>query len=1069
MPKRNDIESILLIGSSPIDNGQACEFDYSGTQACKALKEEGYRVILINSNPATIMTDPGLVDTTYIEPITIDSLCRIINQEKPDALLPTMGGQTALNMVIKLSEERVLEAQGVELIGAKLDSIQKAENREAFRLAMKGIGLDMPGSLIVHSVGEGMSWSRKHSFPLIVRPFFTLGGAEGGIARNPTELGLLIEKGLKISPNREVLVEQSILGWKEFEMEVMRDSKDNLVVVCSIENLDSMGVHTRDSISVAPALTLTDREYQDLRDKSLLVIREIGVDNGCSNVQFAINPEDGKVLVIEMNPRVSSSSALASKATGFPIAKIAAKLAIGYTLDEIPNDITLKTPCCFEPSIDYVVTKMPRFIFEKFPFTKDKLGIQMQSVGETMAIGRTFRESLQKAIRSLELGFGGLDIPDYSGQEENIEDFIESKLSEPNSQRLWYLADAIRRGWSIVSLYELTGIDSWFLNQIKLIVEEESRIRDQELSKLTPLMLKSWKQMGFSDQKLAELLGYSEQKIARVRREWDILPVYKQIDTCAAEFPSETPYYYSTYEDENESLTTENPKVLIIGPGPNRLGQGIEFDYCCVHAVLAAREAGYESIMLNCNPETVSTDYDISDRLYFEPVTFEDVMHVIELERPIGVVVQLGGQTPLKFAKLLDDAGVSLLGTQFENIKRAENRESFARLLNDLKLLHPRNGLALTRDEAGKIARNIGYPVLIRPSYVFEGRSMMVAENQEELMVYLDDVINKSQEHPVLIDQFLGGALEVDVDLISDGENTEIGGILEHIEFAGIHSRDSASVIPPHSLSNKLLGELERQSKLLARSLQVKGLMNIQFAIKGNEIYVLEVNPRASRAVPFVSKSIGHPLAKYATRLMLGTQLEELNFTYYQPDRFSIKENVFPFARFASFNTELGSEIKSIGEVMGRGLNIHEAFLKAKTAALSSDLKQGAVFIGVVDRDNPAMLPIARKLIKAGYPILATTGTYRFLKSTGIKNLEETSMDSEDEKNIHKDLRQGRISLVINTTCPRTRTTEASHMRRMTLMYNIPYCTTIEAAEQMVDALAFFSNGRSFGFHPLPV
>ncbi len=823
MPKRTDIESIMLIGSGPIVIGQACEFDYSGTQACKALKDEGYRVILVNSNPATIMTDPGLVDATYtyIEPITPKTVSRIIAQEKPDALLPTMGGQTALNLAVNLSESGVLEEHGVELIGASLDSIQKAENRESFRKAMKHIGISMPESFIVHSVEEGMTWSRTQSFPLIIRPSFTLGGAGGGIARKPEELGKMIERGLEASPFREVLLEQSVLGWKEFEMEVMRDSQDNSVIVCSIENLDPMGVHTGDSITIAPALTLTDLEYQELRDKSLEVMREIGVNSGGSNVQFAINPKDGEILVIEMNPRVSRSSALASKATGFPIAKIAAKLAVGYTLDEIPNDITQKTPSCFEPSIDYIVTKIPRFTFEKFPFSQDKLGTQMQSVGEAMAIGRTFQESLQKAIRSLELDFCGLDLPKIHASEnpdsgsslatpetksdlnsnskkktqKNSSSFIpdhwlKEKLEQPNSQRIWYLAE--KRG---------------------------------------------------------ELLNCSEKKIARFRKEWSILPVFKQIDTCAAEFPSETPYYYSTYAEENESLTTEQPKVLIIGSGPNRIGQGIEFDYCCVHAVMAAKEAGYEAIMLNCNPETVSTDYDISDRLYFEPVTFEDVMHVIELERPIGVIVQLGGQTPLKLAKKLSEAGITLLGTPYRSIDIAENRESFANLLKDLNLLQPKNGLANSQQEASEISRQLGFPLLIRPSYVLGGRAMMVAETEEELQHFFEEALRVSPEHPVLLDEFVKDAVEVDVDLLADGENSELGGILEHIESAGVHSGDSACVFPPHSLSEKTLLELERQAKLLAKNLKVRGLMNIQFAVRDSEIFIIEANPRASRTV----------------------------------------------------------------------------------------------------------------------------------------------------------------------------------------------------------------------------
>ena len=1100
MPKRTDIESIMLIGSGPIVIGQACEFDYSGTQACKALKDEGYRVILVNSNPATIMTDPGLVDATYIEPITPKTVSRIIAQEKPDALLPTMGGQTALNLAVNLSESGVLEEHGVELIGASLDSIQKAENRESFRKAMKHIGISMPESFIVHSVEEGMTWSRTQSFPLIIRPSFTLGGAGGGIARKPEELGKMIERGLEASPFREVLLEQSVLGWKEFEMEVMRDSQDNSVIVCSIENLDPMGVHTGDSITIAPALTLTDLEYQELRDKSLEVMREIGVNSGGSNVQFAINPKDGEILVIEMNPRVSRSSALASKATGFPIAKIAAKLAVGYTLDEIPNDITQKTPSCFEPSIDYIVTKIPRFTFEKFPFSQDKLGTQMQSVGEAMAIGRTFQESLQKAIRSLELDFSGLDLPKIHASEnpdsgaslatpetkpdlssnskkktqKNSSSFIpdhwlKEKLEQPNSQRIWYLAEAMRRDWSNADLHHITQIDPWFLVQIRELVDEEEKIRETNLETLTPPVLKNWKQLGFSDQKLGELLNCSEKKIARFRKEWSILPVFKQIDTCAAEFPSETPYYYSTYAEENESLTTEQPKVLIIGSGPNRIGQGIEFDYCCVHAVMAAKEAGYEAIMLNCNPETVSTDYDISDRLYFEPVTFEDVMHVIELERPIGVIVQLGGQTPLKLAKKLSEAGITLLGTPYRSIDIAENRESFANLLKDLNLLQPKNGLANSQQEASEISRQLGFPLLIRPSYVLGGRAMMVAETEEELQHFFEEALRVSPEHPVLLDEFVKDAVEVDVDLLADGENSELGGILEHIESAGVHSGDSACVFPPHSLSEKTLLELERQAKLLAKNLKVRGLMNIQFAVRDSEIFIIEANPRASRTVPFVSKSIGHPLAKYATRLMLGEKLSDLNYKYQPPDFFSIKETVFPFLKFAGTDTELGPEMKSTGEVMGRGMSVEEAYLKAQIAALNSDLKKAHVFIGVQDKDKSAIIDVAKQFESAGFSIFATPGTYRVLKANGISDLHPTSMNIEDPGNVHVHIRTGRVSLVINTTRPRKRIIDTNHIRRMTLMYNIPYCTTIQAAKQMAESIKFFSGNEEFSYNPLTV
>ena len=880
MPKRSDIKTVLLIGSGPIVIGQACEFDYSGTQACKALKEEGYRVVLINSNPATIMTDPGLVDATYVEPITLKTLESIIEQEKPDVILPTMGGQTALNMAIQLHEQGVLKRFGVELIGASIDAINKAENRELFREAMKKIGVEMPTSTIVHSLDEVSTLAEAHPFPFIIRPSFTLGGAGGGIARNLEELTSIVSRGLALSPTNEVLVEQSIIGWKEYELEVMRDHKDNVVIICSIENLDPMGVHTGDSITVAPAQTLTDWEYQNLRDMSIKIMREIGVDTGGSNVQFAVNPVDGKILVIEMNPRVSRSSALASKATGFPIAKIATKLAIGYTLDEIPNDITKKTPASFEPSIDYVVTKIPRFAFEKFPMSENRLGTQMQSVGEVMAIGRTFRESFQKALRSLETGHTGLNPPDYADDYKTPEEILDEQLQTVSSNRIWYVADAMRLGWTDEALYRLTGIDPWFLWQIRSLVEEEEVILQSDISEISPVKLRNWKRLGFSDQRIAELLKVAERRIYNMRYEWNVLPVFKQVDTCAAEFASETPYYYSTYGEENESLPTETAKVLILGSGPNRIGQGIEFDYCCVHAARAVQELGYEAIMLNCNPETVSTDYDTSDRLYFEPITFEDVMHVIDLERPIGVIVQLGGQTPLKLAKQLNDAGIRLLGTPFESIDRAEDREKFAAMLKKLKLKQPRNGLARSLQDAEKIAAKISYPILVRPSYVLGGRAMMVAESKIQLAEYFKEAIQISPEHPVLIDQFLQGAVEIDMDLLGDGINSELGGILEHVERAGIHSGDSACILPPQNLTSDVLRRLEEQGKALAKELQVKGLMNIQFAVKDDEIFLIEVNPRSSRTVPFVSKAIGHPLAKYATWLMLGLNLNCFLFSF---------------------------------------------------------------------------------------------------------------------------------------------------------------------------------------------
>ena len=1069
MPKRTDIKTVLLIGSGPIVIGQACEFDYSGTQACKALKEEGYRVVLINSNPATIMTDPGLVDATYIEPITISALESIIEQEKPDVILPTMGGQTALNMAIKLHEHGVLKKYGVELIGASIEAINKAENRELFLKAMDKIGLGMPKSSIVHSLEEVKILTETHPFPFIIRPSFTLGGAGGGIAHTYDELARIVSHGLAVSPTNEVLVEQSIIGWKEYELEVMRDHKDNVVIICSIENLDPMGVHTGDSITVAPAQTLTDWEYQNLRDMSIKIMREIGVDTGGSNVQFAVNPVDGEILVIEMNPRVSRSSALASKATGFPIAKIAAKLAIGYTLDEIPNDITKKTPASFEPSIDYVVTKIPRFAFEKFSMTDDRLGTQMQSVGEIMAIGRTFRESFQKALRSLETGHTGLNAPDYDDDYKTTEEILEEQLQTVGSTRIWYVADAMRQGWTDEGLFEQTGIDPWFLWQIRSLIEEEQLILKTELSEISPVKLRKWKRLGFSDQRIAELLNVTESRIHNMRYEWNVLPVFKQVDTCAAEFESETPYYYSTYDEENESLPTEKAKVLILGSGPNRIGQGIEFDYCCVHASWAVRELGYESIMLNCNPETVSTDYDTSNRLYFEPITFEDVMHVIDLEQPLGVIVQLGGQTPLKLAQQLNDAGVRLFGTPFESIDRAEDREKFAKMLKKLKLKQPRNGMARSLKDAEKIAEKIGYPILVRPSYVLGGRAMMVAESAKELGEYFKEAIKVSPEHPVLIDQFLQGAVEIDMDLLGDGKNFELGGILEHVERAGIHSGDSACIIPPQNLTSTMLCRLEEQGKALAKELSVKGLMNIQFAVKDNEIFLIEVNPRASRTVPFVSKAIGHPLAKYATWLMLGLNLSEIDFSYEAPQTVSVKETVFPFVSFSGADTELGPEMKSTGEVMGRGKNLEEAFIKAQIAAYQSEIKEGCVFIGVTDQDKQEMIPAAFEFQQAGRKILATAGTFKVLQKAGVTNLEKTSLDRKEAGNIFEYLERNEVALIVNTTRSRKRSIDSTHIRRVALLHNLPYFTTVEGTLNLARALVANDSGKNLSYQPLPL
>ena len=1067
MPRRNDISSILLIGSGPIVIGQACEFDYSGTQACKALKEEGFRVILVNSNPATIMTDPGLVDATYIEPIRLPVLERIISQERPDALLPTMGGQTALNMAMKLDEAGILKKYEVELIGADIEAIQKAENRELFRASMEKLGIPMPMSRVVHSVAEALDVAEQIEYPLIIRPSFTLGGEGGGVATDQEELIQIATNGLSASPTQEILVEQSILGWKEFEMEVMRDHSDNCVIICSIENFDPMGVHTGDSITVAPSQTLTDVEYQQLRDMSFQIMREIGVDTGGSNVQFAVNPRDGQVMVIEMNPRVSRSSALASKATGFPIAKIAAKLAVGYTLDEIPNDITKKTPASFEPSIDYVVTKIPRFTFEKFPLSDPRLGTQMKSVGEAMAIGSTFRESLQKALRSLETGHIGLD-PQIYPKDRDLDEVFEEELSRVTSQRLWFVADALRAGWSVERLHQKTFIDPWFLMQMQSLIQEEIKIAQQSVDQVTRTDLRRWKSLGFSDALLAKKFQVPEAEVAKLRRSMGLRPVFKMVDTCAAEFPSETPYFYSTYAQENESIPTDRPKVLILGSGPNRIGQGIEFDYCCVHAALAVREYGYEAIMYNCNPETVSTDYDTSDRLYFEPLTFEDVMHVIELEKPIGVIVQLGGQTPLKLAKPLHDAGVQLLGTDFESIDRAEDRELFAAMLNKLGLQQPANGTARSLEEACEIAERIGYPILVRPSYVLGGRAMVVVESEDRLEEFFAEAIKVSPDHPVLIDQFLSNAVEIDVDLLGDGEEAEVAGIMEHIERAGIHSGDSACSLPPFGLGQDILEELCIQAKSMAEELKVCGLMNVQFAVKEKDVYVIEVNPRASRTVPFVSKAIGVPLAKYATRLMLGEKLSSLGFEYHAPTEYAVKETVFPFMRFTGSDTTLGPEMLSTGEVMGRGTNFEEAFLKAQMAVFEDSLNRPYVFIGVMDEDKLKMVIVAKMLEEMGYEILSTRGTFQVLKDQGVQRIQITSMDASEEGNIIEYILRKEVALLINTTRRRKRAVGARHIRRLVLAYNLPYFTTSEAAVQFTKSLHQLRSLENLSYQPLP-
>ncbi len=936
MPKRSDLESILIIGAGPIIIGQACEFDYSGVQACKALKEEGYRVILVNSNPATIMTDPEMADATYIEPIEWKTVRNIIAQERPDAILPTMGGQTALNCALDLDKHGVLEEFNVELIGANADAIDKAENRDRFRQAMTKIGLDMPVSDVAHNMEEAWAIQEKVGFPTIIRPSFTLGGSGGGIAYNKAEFEQICKFGLDLSPTKELLIEESILGWKEYEMEVVRDKNDNAIIICSIENLDPMGVHTGDSITVAPAQTLTDKEYQIMRNASLAVLREIGVETGGSNVQFSINPETGRMIIIEMNPRVSRSSALASKATGFPIAKVAAKLAVGYTLDELSNDITDgATPASFEPSIDYVVTKIPRFTFEKFPQADARLSTQMKSVGEVMAMGRNFQESLQKALRGLETGKDGLDevMPLATMDEKDIKDVLRQELRAPGPERLWYVADAFRAGWSLETVYEISRIDPWFLSQIKQLVDMEDDIKQRGLDALDENLLRQLKRKGFSDNRLAKLLDTDAAFIRKFRHTLNVRPVYKRVDTCAAEFETSTAYMYSTYEEECEAAPSEREKIMVLGGGPNRIGQGIEFDYCCVHAAMAMREDGYETIMVNCNPETVSTDYDTSDRLYFEPLTLEDVLEIVEVEKPKGVIVQYGGQTPLKLAEDLEAAGVPIIGTSPESIDLAEDRERFQQMLYGLDLQQPPNRTARSEEQALALANEIGYPLVVRPSYVLGGRAMEIVYNDADLSRYMTEAVKVSNDSPVLLDRFLDDAVELDVDAVSDGEQVVIGGVMEHIEQAGIHSGDSACSLPPYSIPMHIQDEIRSQVEKMAKALSVVGLMNTQFAVKGDEIYVLEVNPRASRTVPFVSKAIGHPLAKIAARCMVGQKLADQQFVKeVRPTHFSVKEAVFPFIKFLGVDPILGPEMKSTGEVMGVGDTFAEAYQKAQLA-----------------------------------------------------------------------------------------------------------------------------------------
>ncbi len=1053
MPKRTDIKSIFVIGSGPIIIGQACEFDYSGTQAVKALKEEGYRVILTNSNPATIMTDPQLADATYIEPLTVEYLEKIIEKERPDAILPTLGGQTGLNLTMFLYERGVLDKYNVKLIGANINAIKKGEDRELFKKAMEKIGLDVPKSGLATNINEAIEVIKDIGFPAIIRPAFTLGGTGGGIAYNIEEYERIVKNGLDLSPVSQVLIEESVIGWKEFELEVMRDRMDNVVIICSIENLDPMGVHTGDSITVAPAQTLTDKEYQIMRDAAIKIIREIGVDTGGSNIQFAINPDNGRMVVIEMNPRVSRSSALASKATGYPIAKIAAKLAVGYTLDEIKNDITKETPASFEPAIDYVVVKIPRFTFEKFPKTNTTLGTQMKSVGEAMAIGRTFKESLQKAMRSLEISSYGFDEKIKIGTLEERQGIINEKLRMPNAERLWYIGEALRMNYSIDRIYELTKIDRWFLKNIKEIIDAEeyiknfSKERDFELSKIDKDLLEELKKLGFSDRRLAKLLGIDEIKVRNYREEKGIKPVYKMVDTCAAEFRAKTPYLYSTYEEEEEALPTDKEKIIILGGGPNRIGQGIEFDYCCVHAAFAIKEEGLEAIMINCNPETVSTDYDTSNRLYFEPLTFEDVLNIVEREKPRGIVVQFGGQTPLKLAVPLEKAGVRILGTSPDSIDRAEDRERFREVLLTLGLKQAESGTARSEEEAIMIAEKIGYPVMVRPSYVLGGRAMEIVYDRKNLIRYINEAVRASEEHPVLIDKFLKDAIEVDVDAISDGEIVVVGGVMEHIEEAGVHSGDSACIIPPYSLKEEIIEELIRQTKLLAKELNVIGLINIQFAIKDDDIYILEVNPRASRTVPFVSKAIGVPLAKLAIKCMLGKSLKELGFTReIRPKFFSAKEAVFPFLKFPGVDTILGPEMKSTGEVMGIDNTPYLAFAKSQIAAGNSIPLGGTVFLSVKDEDKPHILDIARLLKNHGFKLLCTAGTSRYLKEKGIEN-ETVLKVVEGRPNIVDKIKNKEISFIINTTFGQKEIEDSYLIRRSALENAIPYFTTLSASK----------------------
>ena len=1061
MPKRTDINSILIIGAGPIVIGQACEFDYSGAQACKALREEGYRVILVNSNPATIMTDPEMADAIYIEPVEWATVERVIAKERPDALLPTMGGQTALNCALDLAREGVLEKYGVELIAASREAIDMAEDRDLFRQAMAEIGLESPRAEIAHTLQEAFLKQPNIGFPAIIRPSFTMGGTGGGIAYNLEEFEQIVAHGLEMSPTTEVLLEESVIGWKEFEMEVVRDKNDNCIIVCSIENIDPMGVHTGDSITVAPAQTLTDKEYQRLRNASIDVLRKIGVETGGSNVQFAICPNTGRVLVIEMNPRVSRSSALASKATGFPIAKVAAKLAVGYTLDELKNEITGgTTPASFEPTIDYVVTKIPRFTFEKFPGANDRLTTQMKSVGEVMAIGRNFQESLQKALRGLETGIRGLDEVCGPIVTDADRDHLRHELRMPGPDRLLYVADALRHGYSFEDVAKLTGIDPWFVVQIADLVNAEGRLAEAGMPGLDAKLMRKMKRKGFSDARMAAILKVEEKAVRRRRLELKVRPVYKRVDTCGAEFATTTAYLYSSYDDECEAAPTANQKIMILGGGPNRIGQGIEFDYCCVHASLALKEAGYETIMVNCNPETVSTDYDTSDRLYFEPLTFEDVMEIIDKEKPEGVIVQYGGQTPLKLARDLEAAGAPIIGTSPDSIDLAEDRERFQELVDQLKLKQPPNCTARSKQEALEKGPGVGFPLIVRPSYVLGGRAMEVVHNVEDLGSYMDAAINVSNASPVLLDRFLDLATEVDVDCICDGERVFIGGIMEHIEQAGVHSGDSGCSLPPFSLSAEIQKEIEDQVVKLAMGLKVNGLMNTQFAIQGNVVYILEVNPRASRTVPFVSKATGVPLAKIAAKVMVGQSLAEQGFVNQRiPGYFSVKEAVFPFGKFPGSDPILGPEMKSTGEVMGVGRTFGEAYAKAQLASGVVLPRQGAALISVRERDKPGAIGLAKKLVSMGFDIVATHGTAESLARAGVE-CRRANKVREGRPHIVDMIKNGEIDIIVNTTEGKQAIVESRSIRAEAVRRNVTYYTTLGAAVATCHAIEHLDNGE---------